>query len=316
MSEQEQAAGGEGNVVVGVDGSPAGVAALRYAVAEAGRLGVGVRVLHAVQTYVAMAPRYPLPVADMTAAGRAVLRDALRELGPTPPSVSVATTLARGGAVEELAAAGRTAALLVVGSDRRPVVARLFTGNVSTGVAARSSAPVVAVPETWPAHRPAGVVLVGIKRPDHADDVLAQAFALADARKARLRVVHAWQLPGGYDDMIARHAVQDWDDRARVELERAVAPWRAAHPDVDVELRTVHDQPAHALVSASAEADELLLVRRPHAVQSSHHLGSTARAVLAHAHCPVRVVPAGDRSPTPDPVLDEAVLDDEEALTP
>jgi nucleotide-binding universal stress UspA family protein len=152
-------------------------------------------------------------------------------------------------------------------------------------------------------------VLASIKRPDRADGVLAEAFSLAETRGARLRVLHAWQLPGGYDDMIAHHAVNDWDARARDELERAVAPWRAAHPGVDVEVRTVHDQPAHALVRASAEVDELVIVRKAHGmshgVPAALHLGSTARAVMAHAHCPVRVVPADLRSPTPDLVLED-----------
>lgn len=308
MSEREKTPTSDHEVVVGVDGSPAGVTALRYAIEEAERLGVGVHVVHAVQTYASMAPRYPLPLQDMVAAGREVLRSTMEQARPTPPSVPVTSSLTRGGAVQELASASTHARVVVVGSDRRPVAARLFTGNVSTSVAARAGAPVVAVPETWPSHGPTGVVLVGIKSADHSGELLDEAFAVARARAARLLVLHAWQLPNGYDDLIADDAFADWDSRARDDLESAVAPWRASCPDVEVELRTVHDQPAHALVAASAEADELVLVRRAHGVPSVLHLGPTARTLLAHAHCPVRVVPAHHRSSGQEAVREGVVV--------
>ena len=86
--------------------------------------------------------------------------------------------------------------------------------------------------------------------------------------------------------------VAEWTDRIDRELAALVAPWRHSYPAVDVELRTVHDHPAPALVAASAEADELVIVRRVHGIPAAAHLGSTARTALLYAHCPVRVVPA------------------------
>ena len=305
MSDNEKSAAATHDVVVGVDGSPASVAALRYAVAEAERRGAAVHVIHAIRTYVPMSPRYPLPMDALVSAGREVLRRTVDQVD-VPSSVPLTTSLSRTGAIPSLVDASHDATSVVIGADRRPVPTRIFTGNVSTGVAARSAAPVVAVPETWPSHGATGLVLVGIKRPDHAAELLAEAFATAQARRAALLVLHAWQLPSGYDDLIANHAYVDWDTRARDEMAKALEEWRAIYPDVEVELRAVHDQPAHALVNASAEVDEVVLVRRAHGAPAAMHLGPTARAVLVHAHCPVRIVPPDHRSATPDLVLDDA----------
>lgn len=306
MSNNEESGAPGRDVVVGVDGSPASQRALRYAVAEAGRLETGLHLVHAVPLYLPMTPMYPLPLEDLTSLGRDLLRRKLAD-ARAPDSMHLTTTLSRMGAVPALVAASKDAAVVVLGADRRPTAPRIFTGNVATGVAAGSSVPVITVPETWHSREAAGVVLVGIKRPDSSAQLLAEAFAIARLRTASLRVLHAWRLPSGYDDMIAHHAdYTDWDERARKEVTRAVAEWQVAYSDVDVEISTVHDQAAQALVRASEEVDEIVLVRRAHGVPAALHLGSTARAVLAHAHCPVRIVPAGHRMDPPDPVLEAA----------
>jgi nucleotide-binding universal stress UspA family protein len=70
-----------------------------------------------------------------------------------------------------------------------------------------------------------------------------------------------------------------------------VAPWQSRWPEVGVDLRSVHEQAAQALAAASEEADELVIARRCQGFPAAAHLGSTARTVLLHASCPVRVVP-------------------------
>lgn len=298
---------GNRGVVVGADGSAASVNALRYARAEAARHGEGVDVIHVVPDYSPIAGMYPVPPDELTAAGRAALRATVDQVDADPSGAAVRTHLRRGAVVTTLADAGHGARSIVVGSDRRPPAMRLLTGNVSTGVAARATVPVVSVPDTWRADESTGVVLVGVKRTDKAVPLLAEAFTLAQERGCRLRVLHAWRLPSGYDDIIAdRTAFDDWEQRAHRELARLVAPWRDRHPEVEVEFRIVHDQAAHALVEASAEADELVIVRRAHGFPAAAHLGSTARTVLLYAHCPVRVIPAVDAPLLPDLALEEA----------
>jgi nucleotide-binding universal stress UspA family protein len=305
MSNTSRAAVETDNVVVGVDGSAASVNAVRYAVREAARTGSGLRVLHVLPEY---APNtYPIPAEEVLATGREVLRSVLAEVGEIDPGVEVKRVLRRAARVPGLVSYARGARLLVVGADRRTTVARLLTGNTSTGVAASSAAPVVAVPETWVPDDRKGVVLVGVKNPAHATEVLGEAFALAGQRGDRLLVVHAWKLASGYDDIVVdRVAHEAWDDRARSELRNLVADWTPAYPEVEVELRVVHDQAAHALVEASGEADEVVLVRRAHGIPAATHLGSTARAVLRESACPVRVVPPGHGVAVPELVLEDA----------
>ena len=303
MSRQERPVDRHRDVVVGVDGSRAGTNAVRYAVAEAVRRGTRVHAVHAVEAFVPIAPTYGLPLDDMLDAGRSVMRSSLDRAGTAAGSVPLTTTVATGGAVAELVSVGEDAAVVVLGADRRSVAARFFTGDVSTGVAARSAVPVVVVPETWPSHDATGVVLVGVKRPDRSEALLAAAFELAQTRGSRLLVVHAWRLPSAYDDIIGdRVAYEEWDGRARVELEECLAEWRSAYPDVDVEVRAVHDQAAHALVAASYDVDEVVLVRRARGI----HLGATARAVMAHSDCPVRIVPADHVLRMPDLSLEDS----------
>jgi nucleotide-binding universal stress UspA family protein len=233
MSMTEAPGVPERAVVVGVDGSPASLNALRYARREARRLGTKADVVHVVH----------------------------------------------GRVVESLVAAGDAGAVLVVGSDRRQPPLRLLTGNVTTAVAARCAVPVVSVPETWRQGRATGVVLVGVKHPHHSQALMAAAYDVALRRGSRLVVLHA----------SVRH---QWEgSHARHELEEMVAPWQSRWPEVGVDLRSVHEQAAQALAAASEEADELVIARRCQGFPAAAHLGSTARTVLLHASCPVRVVP-------------------------
>lgn len=299
------------DLVVGVDGTPGSAAALRYAMKEAARSGGKVDVFHVVPDYTPMAGMYPIVPEDLVQAGRTTLDSTLREVAeaghPATEDV-VATHLKRGSVVTTLTAAGEHALAIVVGSDRRPVSSRLLTGNVSSGVAARAAVPVVSVPETWRSDRETGTVVVAVKRPDHSDVLMAEGFAVAHGRGSRLVVLHAWRFPTAYDDIIVSDpaTLAEWGERAKTEVEAVVGPWQRRYPDVDVELRSMRDHSAHALVSASEDADELIIVRRAHGFPAAAHLGSTARTVLLHAHCPVRVVPAAHVPVLPDLELETA----------
>lgn len=309
MSNQPRTTLRTNDTVVGVDGSPASANALRYALKEAARSGGKVDVFHVVPDYAPIA--YPIPLDELVEAGRAALDETLRQVGEAGHDAVgdvIRTHLERGGVVKTLTAVGNAAQAIVVGSDRRPVSMRLLTGNVCTGVAARSGVPVVSVPETWSAARSTGVVLAAVKHPAHSDALMAEAFAVASRSGSRLVVLHAWRFPSAYDDIIVSDpdSLAEWGDRARHELEELVTPWEHRHPDVDVEIRTVHDHSAHALVTASEDADEIVIARRAHGIPAAAHLGSTARTVLLYAHCPVRVVPAVHVPMLPDLDLEEA----------
>lgn len=278
-------------VVVGVDGSKDNLGALRYGVGEARRAGVPLKLVHVVPDHLPISPLVATTSGDLTQAGAEILarsEDAARAIDP---EVEVVGWLHHGGRPIELVHGAEEGQVLVVGRDNRPLVQRLLRGDAAAAVAARSTVPMVVVPADWEPAPSRGVVVVGVKSPEQAAALLGDAMALASESGARLVVVHAWKMPGGYDDIIdSRIAAEEWRLRAEREVATLLGDWCAAYPGVETEVRVVHDHAAHALIEASGEADELVIVRRAHGLPAAH-LGATARAVLRAARCPVRVVP-------------------------
>ena len=293
-------------VAVGVDGSPGSDAALHAGLAEAKRLGAPVLLVHVVPDHVPMTPLLPLTGPELVGTGGALLHEVTAEVLDEAPDLRVSTALRHGRRAAQLAHAARDAAVLYVGRDDRPGLDRLLLGNTAAGAASRATCPVVVVPPTWGSAPARGVVVAAVKSPTHSIELLADAFATAAAHDARLVVLHAWKLPSGYDDIVAaRVATDEVTARSTTELRKLLRDWRTSYPSVDVEIRIVHDQPAHALVQASREADLLVLVRHAHGFPAGT-LGGAGRAVLRDAECPVRVVPPGAVTALPGLVLEEA----------
>lgn len=295
-------------VVVGVDGSPGSDRAVRFATLEAQRVHAEVRLLHVSPDYVAVSPMLPLVPEELEPTAREILAAAalVAEGAVRPPGPVVTQVLAAGGVVPGLVTGSQDASLVVLGSDDRAPLHRLFTGAVTAGFASRSPCPVVAVPRGWEPTEPRGRIVAGIKGPAHAPELLARAFDLAASLGSQLVLVHAWEMISGYDDIIEQRVDRETLRRqGESTLESLLTEWRRAYPQVPVELRVVHGQPARVLVDAGARADRLLLVRKGHGFPS--HLGGVARAVLREATCPVEVVPHVAEESAPIPlVLEEA----------
>ena len=249
------------------------------------------RLVHVVAGFVPMAPMHPLIPADLEDTGRAILARAVDEARALQPTVSLSSSLLHGPRVHALVQVARHARLIVFGHERHPTFDRVLTGSTVTGVAAAAACPVVAVPPDWTATVEHGTVLVGAKSMTESPQLLRRAFETAAKRHARLVLLHAWELPAEYDDLItARVDEVGWRDRAQQTIARAIMPFQDAYPEVKVDIRVVHGQAAHALRRASDGADVLLLARRARGFPIGH-LGGTARALLRHSACPVAVVP-------------------------
>lgn len=286
----------ENPVVVGVDGSTGSLRAIQFGAQEARRLGAGLTLVHVVPNNSAMPadPIVAMPPIDLSEIGQAILTDATAQANAAAPDLTVEAELRHGGRRRELVEASREAPLLVVGRDSRAALERLLFGNTVVGVAGRAGCPVVVVPPSWDSTAREDIVVVGVKSPSHARELMADAFAVASERGARLVVLHAWKLASGYDDIVAdRVSMQDWSQRSTRELEAILTEWRQAYPDVEVETRVEHEYAAIALERTSRHADLLIIVRRAHGISAAMHLGGTARAILRTAACPVRVVPPG-----------------------
>lgn len=137
-----------GPVVVGVDGSEFGVAALRFAIAEAAVRQTSVR---AVTSYVkpdrvaATDPEYAARVlAETEHEAAQVLAGALAEIGDVPVEVEQVTVASRVPA-EAILAHSSDAQLVVVGTHGKGLIRRMLLGSVSRQVLNDADRPVAVV---------------------------------------------------------------------------------------------------------------------------------------------------------------------------
>ena len=237
----------------------------------------------------------PRPAASSTAPrerAEALLGD------PAPAGVTVSSRTAHGAAVHRLVEASEDARLVVL--ERRDLsrVRRAVTRSTTSGVAARAHVPVVVVPPRWtPEAADGGPVTVAVDDAASASPVLRAALDQARTAGTVLRVVHAWWFPTAYEDLsVDPVAAAEWTERARHEIEEALAGPRAEYPDVPVEIDVSHGRPADLLLEHARHSALLVVGRHDPMVPLGSHLGPVARTVLREAACPVLVVaPAESR---------------------
>lgn len=274
-------------IVVGVDDRPSSLAAAAWAGREAVVRRAPVRIVHAVPRFVVDVPVAP-PGADEAA--KALLAEAALRARAGQPRVEVATEVADGAAEDVLCERAADARLLVVGSRRRAPLAGLLLGSVSMHVVTHAPCPVVVVGEHGRARH--GRIVVGVSGEPGQEPVLEFAFAEAAARGCGLLAVHAWSHPASRAPGDMLPLVYDVDEVGGEEarlLAEALGGRRERFCDVPVEERCVRRNASGALVDASAEADLVVVGVRGGGL-TGYALGSTAHAVLRHAHCPVAVV--------------------------
>jgi nucleotide-binding universal stress UspA family protein len=143
--------GGPEHIVVGVDGSDASRAALRWALGEGARRHGVVEALHVWEVPVVFGPvvgAFPYDTAALEGSAGKLLDElvdeALAEAGS--PAVTVERALVPGGPAANLIEAGERADLVVVGRRGVGGFGRLLLGSVSQKVATHAPCPVVVVP--------------------------------------------------------------------------------------------------------------------------------------------------------------------------
>ncbi|GID29760.1 universal stress protein [Paractinoplanes brasiliensis] len=134
------------DIVVGVDGSPACLAALRWALAQARATG---KRLHAVCVW-ELPPSYgwtPVPPSEniAVAAGKMLSESVRQALGPGSFDVDVLESVVCGHPAQVLIDASAHAALLVVGSRGHGGFAGALLGSVSQHCVQHAHCPVVVV---------------------------------------------------------------------------------------------------------------------------------------------------------------------------
>jgi nucleotide-binding universal stress UspA family protein len=283
---------GSGYVVVAVDGSEEGYAAVSFAAGEALRLGLELRIAHVIPLSMPLPPLLVGTEHGVGAYASETLADAARLATDAAPQLSVSTHALTGNRVSEVVDFAEGARCVVVGRRRPSALDRAWSGGTLDGVASRATCPVYVVPAASARDGRPARVIVGFKSAEHSSELFDAAFREADELGGELVVVHAWKLAGGYDDIIARRVSEATCNREqRSAIRELLSPWQESYPRVPVRIQVLHEHPVRALVDASREADRLVLVKPLHGGRV-HHLGRTARGALRFAECPVHVVPA------------------------
>ncbi|MFJ5811962.1 universal stress protein [Streptomyces sp. NPDC093093] len=301
-------------VVVGLDGSPASLAAAEWAAHEARLRRLPLKLLHAVEYwappygYASLAGPSAPALASTEYWGERIPREALKQLTERHPGLDISTEQLDGQPLTVLAGAAQEAEVLVLGSRGLGAMTGFLVGSVSQAVLAHAERPVVVV-RTGPwvesaylsahdgsgpqegAYRP---VVLGLDLSRPCDELLGYAFDAAAARRAPLRVVHGWSMPPAYTFDPALIAPEIRDGMAAgtaTALEDALRPWRSKYPEVQVEEESSVGPAAGHLVEASASASLVVVGRRIRRSAIGTHLSPVAHSVLHHSAAPVAVVP-------------------------
>ena len=283
-------------VVVGLDGSTASWGALRWAVRHAALRGLPLRVLHAAGS---AGP-------EAWAAGRSMIAEAVAEARALRPGLTVTGDVIDGQPVTELCAASETAEVVAVAGRGVGGFPGLRLGSVSAHLAAQARGTVAVVhnPEVWLNLTPAAEsdlpVLVGSDSSPESERAIAVGFEEAALRGVPLVAIRAWQPPliAHRGEIRQLHVDRAASDRsAQYAVREAVAAGRAKYPEVKVDTRVVSAGPAAAIVTASDDAQLVVVGSRGHSRITGPRLGTTADQLLRHVQCPIMIVRSGGDQP-------------------
>ncbi|MFG2512271.1 universal stress protein [Streptomyces sp. NPDC048584] len=283
-------------LVVGVDGSDPSLAALDWAVDEAARHELPLRLVHSSlwERYEGRAPSFARERPAGTVLAQHIVASAVERARLRRPQAKVTGDLIPEDPVSALLSAGQEARSLVVGSRGRGELTALTLGSVGLAVAARAVCPVVVVRGGERNREGAyGRVVVGVGDLPHCLGTVRFAFHEAGVRGAALHAVRAWRRPASEDaatrspdDSTSAH-----QERASANLDEALLQAVRERPDADVIRTPVEGPPHQVLLEASADADLVVVGALRRHGHPGLQLGRVAHTLLHHAPCPVAVVP-------------------------
>ena len=222
-----------------------------------------------------------------------LLRKARLEVERVCPRLDVWTESSSESPIPLLLARSGAARLIVLGASTRGNLLARHAHSPALAVAGRARCPVVVVrgDRQWQAaQRP---VVLGVDGTPASEGAIAVAFEEAARRRSPLVALHA------RTDTEYRTASNptwirlEWEpvheQESRTLAER-LAGWGERYPDVHVDRVVVRDRPRHHLLRWSGRARLLVVGSRGRGGVAAMLLGSTSRALVQHARCPVMVV--------------------------
>ncbi len=137
-----------------------------------------------------------------------------------------------------------------------------------------------------------GGVLVGLDSSASAAQALILGLAEARLRGAVLNVLRAWSIrtaPRPADVPVqVMPSMEQFEQAVREDTQRIISETIGA-PETAVEIHVVHSPAPQALLTASRDADLLVVGHRGRGGFAGLLLGSVAEQCVRHAACPVLV---------------------------
>lgn len=276
-------------IVVGIDGSRAGLLALNWAADLAARRTWSVRAVHVADDDRQARRLGAEPDGDD---GTEVLDDAADELaglGFTDATLEVR----HGHPAQVLLDVSRSAALLVIGRRGRGGFAELTLGSISQVCTALAQTPLVVVPDDWrPGEGELGMIVVGVDGSHDCQAALGFAFEVAAERGAELTIVHVVRVPEDYPPPNIWIDPDDapWQHEGRALVDHALAGWPDRYPDVVFHSHCRPGHPVQVLAQHSTAADLVVVGGVGRSEFTPLRLGSISRGLLHHTRCPVAIV--------------------------
>jgi nucleotide-binding universal stress UspA family protein len=287
-------------IVVGVDGSAASNAAVRWAAHDSAMRHIPLTLVHVVKPAVPVYPEMSLS-ADAAVCeedeGRRVLDEGAKiaeDAATTSQKIAISRELRVSRPVPTLAEMSEKAEMVVVGSNGRGAIARVLLGSVSSGVlrSARCPVAVIRADAVWLSHPEHAPVLVGIDFSPASELAVAIAFDEASRRGVELTALHATGVEVFVTPEMLQNSGFDWE-ALKSEVERSLAEyltgWHERYPDVMVNLLVVFGQPGRELIEQSKAAQLAVVGSHGRSGVTGMLLGSVSNAVVHSAHTPVIV---------------------------
>lgn len=280
-------------IIVGIDGSPTSLDALRWAAHRAALYRCPLHLVHAIGAPVTFGPEISVVGLDnqaLRADGEKILAAAERTARETAADLEVTSTVADLGAATVLIDLSAEARMVVVGTRGLGTLGRLLLGSVSTSLARHAHCPVAVIPDSEEPARDLGQrpVVVGVDGSSRSQQAVELAFEEAARRYVGVIAVTTWSESFRY---ISRDEMQE---QARVLQAESLAGMAERYPDVPVTSVVVEDRPARRILAESEHAQLIVVGSHGRGGFPGMTLGSVGQAVLHSTRVPLIIARARD----------------------
>ncbi|MDY3127019.1 MAG: universal stress protein [Corynebacterium sp.] len=287
-------------VVVAVDGSEAAENAVRWAANTAVKRGIPLRIASSYTMPQFLYAEGMVPPKelfdDLQAETMEHIEQARAIANAEFPDLKIGHTIAEGSPIDMLLEMSHDVTMIVVGSRGMGGLSGMVMGSVSAAVVSHASCPVVVVRKdnNISERNKYGAVVVGVDGSEVSEKATAYAFREAQARGAELIAIHTWMDMQAQASLAGLAAAQaEWAEVEREQgelLTQRLAKFEQEYPEVKVRKIIARDRPVRALSENAKDAQLLVVGSHGRGGFRGMLLGSTSRALVQSAPCPLMVV--------------------------